>query len=215
MPTCSKHFRKVLVAVVSDSYDIFNACSNLWGGVLKDKVLQRDGTLIVRPDSGDPPTIVVEVLNRLGEAFGYTVNEKGFRVLDPHVRVIQGDGIDNVMLGRILAAITEHRWSADNLAFGSGGGLLQKLNRDTCKFAFKCSFAMVDGKPVDVFKQPVTDKGKVSKAGRLKLVRHGETLVTVRDDGNSDEPDLLEDVLIDGKLVREESWIDICQRAQI
>jgi nicotinamide phosphoribosyltransferase len=201
------------VAVVSDSYDIFNACSQLWGKQLKDKILARDGILVIRPDSGDPPTIVTQVLNLLGEAFGYTVNAKGYRVLDPHVRVIQGDGIDKEMLGRILQAITAAQWSADNLAFGSGGGLLQKLNRDTCKFAFKCSSATIDGQEIDVFKQPVTDQGKRSKAGRLKLIRGDGGLVTVRDTDGRPEADLLEDVLLDGELVRDQGWEEIRDRA--
>ncbi len=115
------------VAVVSDSYDIFNACSNLWGGVLKEDVLARDGVLVVRPDSGDPPDIVCRVLELLGEAFGTETNEKGYKLLHPKVRVIQGDGIDREMLRTILLAAKSAGWSADNLAFGSGGGLLQKM----------------------------------------------------------------------------------------
>ena len=154
------------------------------------------------------------MLNLLGEAFGFTVNDKGYRVLDPHIRVIQGDGIDKEMLGKILQAITDAKWSADNLAFGSGGGLLQKLNRDTCKFAFKCSSATVDGREVDVYKQPVTDQGKRSKAGRLKLVRRDGNLATIRDDQN-DEPNLLEEVFLDGRLVREEKWDDVVRRAAL
>jgi nicotinamide phosphoribosyltransferase len=122
---------------------------------------------VVRPDSGDPPTIVVEVLKILGEAFGCSVNEKkGYRVLDSHVRVIQGDGIDREMLRKILEAMRANHWSADNIAFGSGGGLLQKLNRDTCKYAFKCSSATVRGSERDVFKQPATTTARARrKAG--------------------------------------------------
>lgn len=158
-----------LVAVVSDSYDIFAACRDLWGSELKDKVMARDGTLVVRPDSGDPPQVVCEVLQLLAGKFGSTDNEKGFRVLNPRVRVIQGDGIDYQMLGAILDRMTGAGWSADNVAFGSGGGLLQKVNRDTQKFAFKCSAVQVYGEWRDVMKDPVTDRGKKSKAGRLAL----------------------------------------------
>ena len=101
--------------------------------------------LVVRPDSGDPPQVVVRVLELLGKAFGTQQNAKGYRLLDPHVRVIQGDGIDFRMLGTVLEAATAGGWSADNISFGSGGGLLQKLNRDTLKFAFKCSSVTIDG----------------------------------------------------------------------
>lgn len=169
-----------LVACVSDSYDIFRACSDLWGGVLKDKVLARDGCLVVRPDSGDPATVVMEVLRRLGDAFGVTVNAKGYKVLDPHVRVIQGDGISRETVPLILGRMLEQAWSADNITFGSGGALLQKLDRDTCKFAIKCSAAKVNGEWRDVQKQPVTDPSKRSKAGHLALVRQDGTLKTVR-----------------------------------
>jgi len=199
-----------LVACVSDSFDIFRACSDYWGGTLKEAVLARDGVLVVRPDSGDPPTIVVEVLHRLGEAFGTTINAKGYRVLHPKVRVIQGDGIDFAMLGKILNAMRAAGWSADNIAFGSGGGLLQKLNRDTERFAFKCSSIVVNGTERDVFKRPVTDGGKMSKAGRLKLIRtpQGE-YQTVRSHELPDRPDELVEVFRDGVIKRRWSFEEI------
>ncbi len=204
-----------LVAVVSDSYDVLNACRNIWGHALKADVLRRHGTLVVRPDSGDPPTIVVQVLDILGEAFGFSVNDKGYRVLDSHVRVIQGDGVDRAMLSKILEALRAKRWSADNIAFGSGGGLLQKLNRDTCRYALKCSSATVNGVERDVFKLPVTDREKQSKAGRLKLIRRRGSYVTVRDSAEHPEPDLLAEVFLNGELCNRQSWADICQRAAL
>ena len=203
-----------LVACVSDSFDVFRACSEYWGGVLKNDVLARDGVLVVRPDSGDPPTIVVEVLRRLGEAFGTTTNELGFRVLHPKVRVIQGDGIDFAMLGNILDAMQVAGWSADNIAFGSGGGLLQKLNRDTQRFAFKCSSAVVGAEERDVFKRPVTDGGKKSKAGRFKLIRDPQgRLSTVRESEAPDAPSLLRMVFENGCVIARSSFAEIRQRA--
>lgn len=203
------------VAVVSDSYDVFRACEELWGGELRDQVLGRDGTLVVRPDSGDPPTVVVRVLEILGTAFGAPANAKGFRVLDPHVRVIQGDGIDREMLRRILEAIRAAGWSADNIAFGSGGGLLQKLNRDTCRYAFKCSSVVVDGAERDVFKLPATDQSKRSKAGRLKLIVREGSYLTLRQEEKCTEPDLLEDVFLDGAVRGTSTWSEIRARAAI
>src|SRR5262249_50197741 len=84
-------FPEGLVAVVSDSYNVYEACENLWGGSLRDKVLQRQGTLVVRPDSGKPREVVLKVLEILGSKFGYETNAKGYRVLNPKIRVIQGD----------------------------------------------------------------------------------------------------------------------------
>ena len=208
-------FPEGMVAVVSDSYDVLAACRDLWGDVLKADVLARDGTLVVRPDSGDPPTIVVQVLNILGEAFGTSVNDKGYRVLDPHVRVIQGDGIDRAMLPKILDTMRANGWSTDNIAFGSGGGLLQKLNRDTCRYAFKCSSATVHGVERDVFKQPATDRGKSSKKGRLKLILLGGHYATVHDNGAHPEPDLLNEVFLNGELRNRQTWESVCQRAAL
>ncbi|HEY2837546.1 MAG TPA: nicotinate phosphoribosyltransferase [Pirellulales bacterium] len=204
-----------LVAVVSDSYDVFNACAKIWGQQLRAEVLARDGVLIVRPDSGDPPTVVVRVLELLGDAFGSSINSLGYRVLNPRVRVIQGDGIDRAMLVKILQAVEANKWSADNIAFGSGGGLLQRLNRDTCRFAFKCASATVNGGERDVFKQPVTDAGKRSKAGRMKLIERGGDYVTARDDGTSPEPDLLKEVFVDGEITAEMNWEAIRARAAL
>jgi nicotinamide phosphoribosyltransferase len=156
--------------------------------------------------------VVVQVLEILGEQFGTTTNDKGFKVLDSHVRVIQGDGVDREMLVKILDAVKAARWSADNIAFGSGGGLLQKLNSDTSKYAFKCSSATVRGEERDVFKQPATDRGKSSKRGRLKLIRDGHGYRTVRLE-DSPEPDVLHEVFLDGELRNRSTWTDVCTRA--
>lgn len=199
------------IACVSDSFDIMRACTELWGGALKDEVLARDGTLVVRPDSGDPPTIVVEVLERLGAAFGARQNDKGYRVLHDKVRVIQGDGCTLAMIDQILAAMAAHGWSADNIAFGMGGGLLQKLDRDTQRFAMKCSAVQVDGAWRDVWKQPRTDPLKNSKRGRLALVRTpdgGFATVPAPAEG-----DLLQTVFRDGELVAPTTFEAVRARA--
>ena len=134
------------MAVVSDSYDIWNCCSDIWGKQLKSLVENRNGCLVVRPDSGDPATVVLKVLGILGDAFGYSVNKQGFKILPSFIRIIQGDGIHIGSLNDILDKIVDAGWSADNVGYGSGGALLQRHTRDTCKFAMKCSFALVDGK---------------------------------------------------------------------
>ena len=162
-----------IVAVVSDSYDIFHAIREHWGKALKDDVIRSGGTLVVRPDSGDPVAVVHQCLELLDEAFGHTVNRKGFKVLN-HVRVIQGDGVNPTSIRAILERITSAGYATDNLAFGMGGALLQRLDRDTQKFALKCSAARVEGRWIDVYKDPVTDKGKQSKRGRMTLLQHRE-----------------------------------------
>jgi nicotinamide phosphoribosyltransferase len=206
-----RQFPDGLVAVVSDSYDIYRAVTELWGKELRKQVLERNGTLVVRPDSGKPQEVVVKVLEALGRAFGAEKNGKGYLVLNPKVRVIQGDGIDLGSLESILFSMKMAGWSADNVAFGSGGGLLQKVDRDTSKFAFKCSAIEVDGTWRDVMKDPVTDPGKRSKAGRMKLIRRDGTFATVREDVEGE--DLLETVFEDGRVVRKQSFADIRNRA--
>ena len=159
------------VACVSDSYNIFHACEKLWGELLKPDVVNRKGTLVIRPDSGDPVEVLTKVFEILGEKFGFETNAKGYRVLPPYVRVIQGDGVNIFTIQNMLYQLSKfHGWSADNLSFGMGGALLQQLNRDTQKFAFKCSAAKIEGSWRPVFKDPITDPGKNSKHGRLALL---------------------------------------------
>jgi nicotinamide phosphoribosyltransferase len=162
-----------VVACVSDSYDLYHAIEAMWGGSLRDAVIESGATLVVRPDSGDPAEVVHRTLSMLNAAFGSTLNAKGYRVLN-HVRVIQGDGVNPDSIRLILERITHAKYSADNIAFGMGGALLQKLDRDTQKFALKCSAARIHGAWIDVFKDPATDHAKASKRGRLTLARHRE-----------------------------------------
>lgn len=208
-----EQFPEGLVAVVSDSFNIFQACEKYWGQELRQMVLGRNGTVVIRPDSGEPTTVVPTVLDVLGEAFGYETNEKGYRVLNPRVRIIQGDGIDFDTLGAILLAMKKRGWSGDNIAFGSGGGLLQKLNRDTLKFAFKCAAVTVNGREREVYKQPVTDHGKVSKAGRMKLVKRngGYKTVPLTEPGE----DLLVEVFRNGEVLRNWTFEEVRERAKV
>ncbi len=208
-------YKTGLVACVSDSYDIFNACENIWGKKLKGKILNRDGTLVVRPDSGDARDVNLKILEILGEKFGFTVNSKGYKVLDPHIRVIQGDGICYETLKEILEHLEKNKWSIDNIAFGSGGGLLQKMNRDTLKCAFKCCLAIVNDEEVYVYKDPITDPGKKSKRGWLSVhCKDGEW--ETRSDGEHDfSTNELKSVFKNGELLVNYEWEDIRKRASI
>jgi len=172
-----------LVACVSDSYDIYAAVEHLWGGSLKDEVKASGGTLVIRPDSGEPVDVILKCLQLLEAKVGMTTNSKGYKVLPSYFRLIQGDGVNEESIGHILASMLANGYSASNIAFGCGGALLQKLDRDTQKFAFKCSSVTVNGVERDVVKSPVTDPGKRSKAGRIDLIRVGEGYFTVRSAG--------------------------------
>ena len=196
-----------LVACVSDSYDIFNAVRNLWGGALRDKVLQRKGTLVIRPDSGDAITILEELFKIVSDKFGYKVNRKGWKTTVPCVRFIQGDGVNFYTIQNITAQLTRKGWSQDIWSYGMGGALLQQVNRDTLKFALKCSAIDRNGKWHNVHKNPVTDPSKASKGGRFNLVHNGKEFVTVEVvDGEPLPPtNALDVVLEDGKLLRDQT----------
>jgi len=171
-----------LVACVSDSFDIFRACKDYWGTQLKDMIKGRItdkqfGRLVVRPDSGDPAKTCTKIIGILLEQFKEDVIETktGHKLLPPYIRVIQGDGVDYETIPEILESLKQAGYAADNIGFGSGGALLQKVNRDTFKCAFKCSEITINGKSREVFKDPITDGGKASKKGRLTLQLKAET----------------------------------------
>ena len=212
-----------ILACVSDSYDIYNACK-LWGTELKDEVIASGATVVIRPDSGEPSDVVVKCMYILEKYFGSVKNAKGFRVLN-NVRVIQGDGIDHVSIRSILFCMEMAGFSADNIAFGQGGALLQQINRDTMKFAMKCSSIGIREVTEftgeldhefkseviwrDVFKDPITDHGKVSKKGRVQLWKCGSEYESAVDqpqrwvdDGFQWEP-VLQQVFVDGELTKE------------
>lgn len=205
-----------ILAVVSDAYDIFNAVENLWGGVLKQEVIDSGATVVIRPDSGDPATVVLKCAQLLDAKFGSTFNTKGFKVLN-HVRIIQGDGINEDSIKEILNTLLTNHFSADNIAFGMGGALLQSINRDTQKFAMKASAIEVNGDWRDIYKDPITDPGKTSKKGRIKLVRtlFSEQYFTVPESEYIKTPseDALVEVFRDGKILVEYTFEQVRQNS--
>lgn len=200
-----------IVAVVSDSYDIYNAAEKLWGEELRQQVIDSGATVVIRPDSGDPVEVNRRLIQILGEKFGYTINAKGYKVLN-NVRIIQGDGMNPDSIRGVLEDLTELGWSIDNIAFGMGGALLQQLDRDTQKFAMKASAVKINGSWHSIYKDPVTDPGKVSMAGRVTLYRNfnGEF-----HSGVEDWPqDCLVTVFKNGRLVTETTFDEVRARAR-
>lgn len=202
------HYAKpgALLACVSDSYSFSNAVENIWGEELRKEVIDSGAILVIRPDSGDPVHVPIWAIEKLGEKFGYTVNSKGYKVLNT-VRVIQGDGIDHTTISEILEILKEKGWSSEVIAFGMGGGLLQKVDRDTLKFAMKTSSICIDGTWKDVWKNPEGDKSKISKKGQLALVKLDDKWVTVPKD--VPERDYLVPVFKDGKILKEYSFREV------
>jgi nicotinamide phosphoribosyltransferase len=207
-----------LVAVVSDSYDLFNAVEKYWAGSLLDRVQTSGATVVVRPDSGNPVTTPVAVIQRLMDALPegeVTVNSKGYKMLPSYFRVIQGDGVNEETIPQILKYLKADGISTDNIAFGMGGAMLQQLDRDTMKFAMKCSAIEVNGEWRDVYKDPITDQGKKSKKGQMDLVSIGGVPKTVPigtgwiDNGYK----LLRTVYQNGKMYDEQTFDEV--RAEV
>jgi nicotinamide phosphoribosyltransferase len=208
-----------LLAVVSDSYDLNHAVKKIWGEQLRQQVIDSGATVVIRPDSGDPATMVLNTVKALDASFGAKVNATGYRVLQ-HVRVIQGDGVTVRSIRTILSNLQFNGYSADNVAFGQGGALLQIVNRDDQRFAMKCSAVEVNGVWRDVFKDPVTDPHKRSKAGRLVLMKKDDDYRTVRE-GDSTQLEAIANgytqalrvVFEDGTLLVDDSFRHIRARA--
>lgn len=225
-----------IVACVSDSFNIFKACAEKWGTELRDLILSRPAEpgnqLVIRPDSGDPKRTLEEIFKILFEKFGYTVNDKGYKVLPPQVRVIQGDGVNINSIGEIYEMMDIFKISAENIVFGMGGKLLQAgIDRDTQNFATKAAFAVVDGVEVDVIKSPtemdsegnITPSFKKSKSGRLKLVKAYKPngfipvyqTITSKEEFFETSTDELVEVFNNGELLVDWTFEEVRKRAAV
>jgi nicotinamide phosphoribosyltransferase len=203
-----------LFAVVSDSYDLKHAINHFWGEALREQIIASGATLVVRPDSGDPPAVVRMAVKALDAKFGHTVNSKGYKVLN-HVRVIQGDGINEDSIKEILAAIMNDGYSATNVGFGMGGALLQKVDRDTQRFAYKASAGIVNGTYRPIYKDPVTDPRKRSKDGILDLILENGKFRTMQytDFASSYPNSVMRTVFRNGELLVDDNLEMIRSRA--
>ncbi len=173
-----------IIACVLDSYDIYKAVDFVTSGAMKEKIESADyPVFVIRPDSGNPIDVIKNIL--AGMEVNYvknSINAKGYRVFDKY-RIIWGDGITPKTIDETLEWAMIRGYSAQNFAFGSGGDLMQNVNRDTCKFAIKCSAIKVNGEWRDVYKDPITDPGKKSLRGRIEnpdfvtVFKNGEVYV--------------------------------------
>lgn len=228
-----------ILSVVSDTWDLWKVLTDTVPS-LKDEILARDGKLVIRPDSGDPADIICGTLrnpksNRvtpeqkgvvelLWETFGGTVNEQGFKTLDPHIGVIYGDAINYERADDILKRLAAKGFAADNIVFGVGSYTYQFNTRDTFMFAMKATNVVIDGVEKAIFKKPVTDNGmKNSLKGRVavalnpltgKLVALDDTDPENRADVINNGHDLLQTVWEDGKMLVEHSFDQVRARAQ-
>lgn len=224
---------KKMVACVSDSYDFHHTVESIWCGSMLEWVRARhaaDGLVVViRPDSGDAVQENLFALEMIAMRAGFTKNSKGFKVLPPYYRLIQGDGNNNETdIERVCEALRFYGWSTENIAFGMGAGLLRKVDRDTQRFAYKPCAAKIDESWVSIAKTPLTDPTKASKGGDLDLlVGPDGQYVTVNDDRVLTGPldttpnalrlagykSALETVFVNGTITRFQSFDDIRARA--
>ena len=211
-----KQYQSGILSVVADSYDVYGFVDRIMAG-FREQIMARDGVFVVRPDSVTPqdPTPELEMVTlaeKLWGVFGGTVNEAGYKVLDKHVRLLWGDGIDLLGIEGILVALETNGFAAENIAcFGMGGGLLQKVNRDTQRCAIKACAQMRGGFWYDCFKEPL-DKSKTSMHGLLGTYRNVDgSLYTAH--RSSGQVDAMVTVFEDGVLRNESTFVEVRDRA--
>ncbi|KAJ1965851.1 hypothetical protein GGI12_000480 [Dipsacomyces acuminosporus] len=197
-------------ACVMDSYDYARALSDVLPAVAQAK-LKKGGFMVVRPDSGDQVEAVLMGLRAIDKVFGHTVNEKGFKVIDG-ASIIQGDGVTPATLSKILAAVHEAGYSAQCVGFGMGGGLLQKVNRDTMSLAVKLSSITYKNDTTrDIMKFPKGESGKTSLPGHFAVhsdpAQNGAPVVYRSVDAPEDSENLLQ-LVYDCGPVKGHVWDD-------
>lgn len=216
-------YPKGIVSIVSDTYDIWRVCTD-YLPKLKERILARDGKVVIRPDSGNPPDIIcgdlnaypdqparAGVLRLLDKTFGHTVNEKGYKVLNSHIGLIYGDGMYFERYEDTLKRMESMGYAASNLVVGIGG-ILRQGTRDTLGFALKATHVEVNGVPHDIMKNPVTDSKKVSHCGYIQVGRNTKTKEYVTFDRvtrEQMEQSYLEPVFRNGTLLKDYSWEEV------
>lgn len=218
----TKVYPSGVVSIVSDTWDYwFTLDSTI--RELSPQIMARDGKFVVRPDSGDPVKIIcgdpesgderarkgtVEIL---WEIFGGIINFKGYRELESHIGCIYGDSITMDRCQEICKQLKAKGFSSTNCVFGIGSYTYQYVTRDTFGFAMKSTYGVIDGKPVEIFKDPLTDGGVKKSAKGLLRVNEDLSLsecVTWEEE----EAGRLQTVFSNGKLVRDESFSKIRAR---
>jgi nicotinamide phosphoribosyltransferase len=205
-----------MISIVADSYNFWDTLQFI-GTEMHDLIMKRDGKVVIRPDSGDPLAIICGnpeyqdftmqgkgALQCLWNYFGGTINEKGYKVLDPHIGLIYGDSITVSVADRILAQMERMGFASSNIVFGVGSYTYQYVTRDNFGFAMKATSAVIDGERRAIFKDPVTAKGsKTSAKGLLKVDYDLETTRFYLTENVSEEEEktgALETVFLNGDM---------------
>ncbi len=215
-----------IVSIVSDTFDVYKVLTD-FADQLKESILKRDGKVVFRPDSGNPEYIIcgdpnaIEGSNEwkgairlLDEKFGSSVNSKGYKVLNPKVGLIYGDGMYLERYERTLQRLQQMGYAASNLVIGVGG-ILRNYSRDTLGFAIKATYVEVNNQPREIEKDPVTDHKKKSLKGMLSLVKENNLYRTIDQCTSEQEANsLLQTAYLNGKIVKETSLADIRKKVK-
>ena len=193
-------YPKGIVSIVSDTWDLWKVVEDYLPR-LKEEILAREGRIVIRPDSGDPVQISLEVVRRLAKNFGVQVNDKGYKRIHANLGVIYGDSITLERCEQILEGLKKEGYSSDNMVFGIGSYSFQYCTRDTHGFAMKATWGQIKGDGREIFKDPVTDNGtKKSARGLLRIEKEGENYI-LYDQQTTDNGGELQTVFEDGKLL--------------
>jgi nicotinamide phosphoribosyltransferase len=190
-----------ILSVVIDSYDWKRFIETMGTPRFKERILNREGKFVFRPDSGEPIATSLAVYQAVANEFGFTTNSKGYEVLNPQVGCLWGDGVNEDDVENIYSNLANNGVSADNYIIGMGGNLHQKINRDTQRNAFKASYQERDGVGYNIFKDPI-DGTKKSKKGRLALVKENGQYKTIQEVDSKVENDLLIPVFRNGEVIK-------------
>ena len=212
-----------IVSIVSDTWDLWHVVDSILPD-LKDKIMARDGKVVIRPDSGDPADILcgdpdgdTETIRKglievLFETFGGEVNSKGHKVLDGHIGAIYGDSITLDRCSNICSRLRDKGFASTNVVFGVGSYTYQYITRDSLGFAMKATSVVINGVRRAIFKDPVTDSGdKKSQYGQVKVDRYLEW----HDESSpyfKETKDLLSTIYFDGGFTFKDSFKDIKAR---
>ena len=210
---------KGILSIVADSYNVYDFCDKTLGITYRDQILKRDGVVVARPDSGEPKEVLPACLQRLARRFGVHTNEQGYQELPPQIKVLWGDGLQLGPIDELCDVVTKAGWSMSNIAtFGMGGGLLQRVHRDTQRFAFKCSAQKRDGVWHDIYKDPI-DQSKASKKGTLALVYGDDHQLTTVPEHRATENDLGKDqlqmVFMNGQMMKYNDLTGMRKRCEL
>lgn len=213
-----------VVSVVSDTWDLWKVLTETLPS-LRERIMARDGKLVIRPDSGNPADVLCGlshaskspaeqkgVVELLWDAFGGTTNAAGFRELDRHVGVIYGDAITYERAQEIIERLRAKGFASTNVVFGIGSFNYQYVTRDTLGFAMKATWARIRGEGVELWKKPVTDTGeKHSARGRLAVLPGDDGRLVLHERATMDQEaeSLLRPVWRDGRFLRTQSFHNV------